>query len=133
MKSIIVLIGLLLVIIALAVASDSCLTCHSDAKRMSALGAAALTITGQEVEKQSRMPAGCSDCHLGNPDASERDQAHAGLARLLVVRKKGLTADPTATNPAAAVWYQSDEPPLHRHRKGWKNHQRCIGGGRFLA
>ena len=94
MKSIIVLVGLLLVIIAPAVASDSCLTCHSDAKRMSALGAAALIITGQEVEKQSRMPAGCSDCHLGNPDASERDQAHAGLARLLVVRKKGLMADP---------------------------------------
>ena len=68
MKSIIALIGLLLVPVALAAASDSCLTCHSDAKRMSSLGAAGLTVTGQEVEKQSHMPAGCSDCHLGNPD-----------------------------------------------------------------
>lgn len=74
-------------------ASDSCITCHSDAKRMSALGAAALTVTGQEVENQSRMPAGCSDCHLGNSAASERDLAHEGMARLLVVRKKGLKAD----------------------------------------
>lgn len=93
MKSIIVVAGLLVVTIRLAGASDSCLTCHSDAKRMSALGAAAMTITRQEVENQSHMPAKCSDCHLGNPDATESAQAHAGLARLLVVRKKGLTAD----------------------------------------
>lgn len=93
MKNIFVLIGLLLMTIRFADASDSCLACHSDSQRMSALGAAALTITRQEVESQSGMPAGCSDCHLGNPDASERDKAHVGLARLLVVRKKGLTAD----------------------------------------
>lgn len=93
MKSVLVLIGLLFVTIRLAGASDSCLTCHSDAKRMSLLGAAAFTVTGQEVEAQSGMPAGCSDCHLGNPDVAEQDKAHAGLARLLVVRKKGLAPD----------------------------------------
>ncbi|MDD2582522.1 MAG: cytochrome C, partial [Desulfuromonadaceae bacterium] len=65
MKIIFVLIGLLLATTRFAGASDSCLTCHSDAKRMSSLGAVALTVTGEEVEKQSRMPAGCSDCHLG--------------------------------------------------------------------
>lgn len=93
MKIMVLLIWGMLVPFGLANASDSCVTCHSDNKRMSALGAPLLTITRQEVESQSHMPAGCSDCHLGNPDANERDQAHAGLARLLVVRKKGLKAD----------------------------------------
>lgn len=93
MKILFALIGLMFATIGRAGASDSCITCHSDVERMSALGAASLTVTRQEVENQSRMTAGCSDCHLGNPDANERDQAHAGLARLLVVRKKGLTAD----------------------------------------
>jgi hypothetical protein len=93
MKRIFVLIGLLILTIRTAGASDSCLICHSDAKRMAALGAEAMTVTRQEVESQSRMPAGCSDCHLGNPDAGEREKAHAGMARLLVVAKKGLTAD----------------------------------------
>lgn len=93
MKRILALIGVLLVSIRIAGASDSCLTCHGDAKRMSTYGAPAFTVTKQEVESQSRMPAGCSDCHLGNPGENERDKAHAGLARLLVIRKKGLTAD----------------------------------------
>ncbi|MDD2582247.1 MAG: cytochrome c3 family protein [Desulfuromonadaceae bacterium] len=117
MKIIFVLIGLLLTTTRFAGASDSCLTCHSDAKRMSSLGAVALTVTGEEVEKQSRMPAGCSDCHLGNPDANEQDKAHAGLARLLVVRKKGLTADNSlrrlplqfGTNPANRIYVGTDK------------------------
>jgi len=111
------LIGLVLLTIRLAGASDSCLTCHSDVKRMTALGAAGLTVTRQEVEDQSRMPAGCSDCHLGNPDAMEKDQAHAGLARLLVVRQKGLTADSGAhklplqygTNPVNRLYIGADK------------------------
>lgn len=117
MKIFFTLIGLLLATTRFAGASDSCLACHSDAKRMSSLGAKALTVTAEEVEKQSRMPAGCSDCHLGNPDANERDKAHAGLARLLVVRKKGLTADTSlrrlplqyGTNPANRIYVGTDK------------------------
>lgn len=117
MKSTIILIGLLLATTGPANASDGCLACHSDAKRMLALGAAELTITRQEVESQSRMPAGCSDCHLGNSDAGEPAQAHAGLARLLVVRKKGLTADASprtlplqyGTNPVNRLYIGVDK------------------------
>jgi hypothetical protein len=93
MKIIFALIGVLLVNPQPASAAEGCLTCHSDAKRMTTLGAPGLTVTRREVEQQSRMPAGCSDCHLGNPEAIEREQAHNGMARLLVVRKKGLEAD----------------------------------------
>ncbi|NTW98758.1 MAG: cytochrome C [Geobacteraceae bacterium] len=100
MKLVFVFIGILLATVQFVSASDSCVTCHSDAKRMSALGAAALTVSGQEVENQSRMPAGCSDCHLGNPAADGKVEAHVGLARLLVVRKKGLTADPAPRSVA---------------------------------
>jgi hypothetical protein len=93
MRIIFALIVLMYATVALADTSGSCVSCHSDAVRMSALGAASLTITAAEVEQQSRMPAGCSDCHLGDPAASGKDPAHAGLARMLVVRSKGLSAD----------------------------------------
>ncbi len=117
MKNIFTVISLLLVFTRFADASDSCVTCHSDAKRMSDLGATALTITGQEIEKQSGMPAGCSDCHLGKPDELELDQAHDGLARLLVVRKNGLMVDPRlhtlplqyGTNPINRIFIGTDK------------------------
>lgn len=74
-------------------AADSCRDCHENSRKMASLGYAAFAVTQKEVEAESRMPAGCSECHLGNPEASDRDAAHQGMARLLVVRKKGLTAD----------------------------------------
>ena len=87
---------LLLLSVALfteAYAADSCRECHENPQKMAALGYGHFTVTQKEVEAQSRMPAGCSECHLGNPTASAKDAAHQGLARVLVVRKKGLTAD----------------------------------------
>lgn len=107
MKTVLILASLLLVVSRPADAADSCLACHSDAGRMSALGAASLAMTRQEVETQSRMTAACSDCHLGNPDVAEQDKAHAGMARLLVVRKKGLTAD--AAPQHLALQYGSNQ------------------------
>ena len=76
-----------------AYSADSCRDCHENSQKMASLGYGAFAVTQKEVEAQSRMPASCSECHLGNPKASERDAAHQGMARLLVVRKKGLTAD----------------------------------------
>ncbi|MDD2272866.1 MAG: cytochrome c3 family protein [Desulfuromonadaceae bacterium] len=76
-----------------AYAADSCRDCHENSQKMAALGYGQFVVTQQEVEAQSRMPAGCSSCHLGNAQESEKDAAHKGMARLLVVRKKGLTAD----------------------------------------
>jgi hypothetical protein len=80
--------------IALAVsAPDSCSDCHGNAQK---IGARYLhfAITRQEVERQTGMPATCTECHLGNPAAKEKEEAHRGMGRLLLVKKKGLTAEP---------------------------------------
>jgi hypothetical protein len=76
---------------AAAKASDSCDACHGNRQRMESLGYSHFTVTIQEIKAQTRMPAGCSECHLGNPDEKDKDNAHKGMVRLLVVSKKGLT------------------------------------------
>lgn len=73
---------------------DSCINCHGNEKVMRQAGYARLTVTRAEVKAQSGMPADCADCHLGNPEATDKETAHKGLARMLVVRSKGLAADP---------------------------------------
>lgn len=76
-----------------AYASDSCRDCHENNQKMASLGYGLASLTQKEVEAQSHMPASCSQCHLGNPEVNDKDAAHKGMARLLVVRKKELTAD----------------------------------------
>ncbi|HTG80666.1 MAG TPA: cytochrome c3 family protein [Geobacteraceae bacterium] len=73
---------------------NSCLACHADGKKMAGLGYPHLTVTQAEVEKQAGMPASCHDCHLGDPTRTDREKAHMGMGRLLVVRKKGILAEP---------------------------------------
>lgn len=75
-----------------AEASDSCIECHGNRQRMESLGYGPFTVTSQETEAQTHMPATCSECHLGKPGAKEKDKAHKGMARLLVVSKKGFAA-----------------------------------------
>jgi len=72
-----------------AKASDSCNDCHGNRQRMEALGYGSFAVTSQETEAQTRMPATCGECHLGNKDEKDKDNAHKGMARLLVVSKKG--------------------------------------------
>src|SRR6266540_135304 len=79
-------------------ADDSCRSCHENRKTMDSLGYGHFTVTQKEVETQSRMPATCSGCHLGDPTAAGKQEAHKGLARLLVTRKNGLVTD-TAPRP----------------------------------
>jgi hypothetical protein len=73
-------------------AADSCIDCHGNPQQMESLGYGPFTVTSREVEAQTRMPAGCSECHLGNPNEKGKVEAHKGMARLLVVAKKGFTA-----------------------------------------
>jgi len=73
-------------------ASDSCIECHGNRQRMESLGYGAFTVTSQEAEAQTRMPARCDQCHLGDPESKELGKSHKGMARLLVVSKKGFTA-----------------------------------------
>jgi hypothetical protein len=76
-----------------AATANSCRDCHENGKKMAELGFPLFTVSQQEVQAQSGMTADCNQCHLGNPEAAGKGEAHQGLARLLVVRKKGLTAD----------------------------------------
>ncbi len=78
---------------------SGCLGCHGDRQRMQELGYPHFTVTQEEVAAQTGMPASCEECHLGNPRATTTAAAHKGLARLQVVRKKGLTADHTTPRP----------------------------------
>jgi hypothetical protein len=73
--------------------ANSCLACHASAAKMNELGYPHFTVTPEEVRQQSGMPAGCTDCHLGNAAESDRLKAHQGMGRLQLVRKKGLQAE----------------------------------------
>lgn len=98
-------------------AANSCRDCHENSQKMTELGYPLFTVTQQEVQTQSRMQADCNQCHLGNPEAGSKENAHKGLARLLVVRKKGLTADTTprkypmeyGTNEANKIYIVTDK------------------------
>ncbi len=70
----------------------SCLTCHSDAQKMKEMGFPQFTINQQDAEKQTKMPASCTDCHLGNPSESTKEGAHKGLLRLYYVKTKKFEA-----------------------------------------
>lgn len=63
---------------------------------MDSLGYGHFTVTQQEVEAQSGMQAACHECHLGKPDENAKDKAHMGMARLLVVSRKGFAASTSA-------------------------------------
>lgn len=67
---------------------DSCRGCHEDLRQMTGYGYGHFTVSQREVEIQSGMPAGCSDCHRGNPAAGDRSAAHQGMGRLKPVLKK---------------------------------------------
>lgn len=87
-----ILVGIMIAGAAITVeASDSCIECHGNRQRMESLGYGHFTMNSKEVGAQTRMPATCSECHLGNPVAKEKEGAHRGMARLLVVGKKGFT------------------------------------------
>ena len=56
---------------------------------MESFGAGGFVVSRAESQLQTGMPASCSECHLGNPAAGGKEAAHRGMAKLLVVSKKG--------------------------------------------
>jgi hypothetical protein len=94
-RAVMVLILLLIAVTAVQ-AANGCRECHENLTKMVALGYGHFSVTQQEVEAQSHMPATCNECHLGNPAESNKEAAHKGMARLLVVSKKGLIVDTSA-------------------------------------
>ncbi len=96
---------------------NSCLDCHGNARKMKESGYPHFFFTQQEVERQSGMTATCADCHSGNPASNEKAEAHLGMGRLLLVRKKGLRAVSaerklpleTAGNPVQRLRYMVEK------------------------
>jgi len=66
-------------------ADDNCVKCHGDEEKMKGLGYPKFIMRQSEVESQTRMPASCTDCHKGDPDAEKKEEAHAGLLTLTIL------------------------------------------------
>ncbi|HEX9113794.1 MAG TPA: hypothetical protein VF888_05540 [Nitrospirota bacterium] len=66
--------------------SDRCVSCHADGARMTGLGHPELTMTREQVQKESRHPnTECRDCHLGNGLSDDPAKAHRGMLKLIVL------------------------------------------------
>lgn len=99
-----VIFGIMLGVVALLIFSNktfaqqkpqnvnSCLECHTNEAKMKELGFPQFTVTQKDVEKQTKMPASCTDCHLGNPSETTKDGAHKDMLRLWYVKPKGFQA-----------------------------------------
>src|SRR3990172_1083487 len=80
--------GMFTMIAGHAFAGEVCVGCHSDAEKMKQLGYSQFIVTAADIQAQTKMLAGCSDCHLGDPLAVTREDAHKGVLTLRVVNKK---------------------------------------------
>jgi hypothetical protein len=85
--------------------SAECIRCHADRTKMTQLGHPEFYITPKMVAEQSKhTTAQCRDCHLGNGRAKDKDKAHKGILKMLVIGeesdlKQRKTFYPTALNP----------------------------------
>ena len=66
--------------------SAQCVRCHSDKNKLAELGHPEFYITPKMVSEQSgHTTAECRDCHLGNGRAKDKDKAHKGMLKMLIV------------------------------------------------
>ncbi|MEJ2657685.1 MAG: cytochrome c3 family protein [Desulfobacterales bacterium] len=66
--------------------SAECIRCHADQTKMTELGHPEFFITPKMVAEQSKhTTAECRDCHLGNGRATDKDKAHKGMLKMLVI------------------------------------------------
>ena len=95
------LAGIILLIFAgHASAAQGCAGCHGGPEKMASLGYPHLTVTPHETAAQTLMPAACTDCHLGNPEATDKERAHEGLLTVRAIKdrsweavRRGMTKD----------------------------------------
>ncbi len=74
--------------------SVQCVRCHADKQLMKKLGAEHLYATSLEVQRQSKHPdIQCHDCHLGNGRATDKDEAHKGMLRALIINEHAEVMD----------------------------------------
>jgi len=62
-------------------AGSSCVTCHSNRSKLKELGAEGMYLDPAQVDREVGMKGKptCEDCHLGNPTAGEKTDAHKGM------------------------------------------------------
>jgi hypothetical protein len=66
--------------------SATCISCHSDVAEMTRLGYPDLVVTPEMVANQSGCYlAECRDCHLGDGRARDKDKAHQGMLKMIIV------------------------------------------------
>ena len=87
-------------------AGSSCVTCHSNRVKLKELGAEAMYLDPVQVDREVGMkgkPA-CVDCHLGNPTAADKTEAHKGmLAPFLVAVGKNHKGEAISRAAAGAL------------------------------
>ncbi len=81
-------IGILFFIAPAYAAQQSCVGCHGDPQKMVSLGYSHYTMAVSEVQAQTKMTAQCTDCHLGNPSALDKEQAHEGLLTVRAIKDR---------------------------------------------
>ncbi len=70
--------------------SIECINCHDNKDLLKKLGYPQFYMSKEMVEKQSKHPnIECRDCHLGNGRAKDRDKAHKGMLKALLVSWNG--------------------------------------------
>lgn len=80
--------------------SAECVRCHGDREKLEKLKAPWAYVTNEVVWKESRHPhIECRDCHLGNGRAKEKETAHKGMLRMLIVSDEGTLLERTAAYP----------------------------------
>ncbi len=80
--------------------SVECVRCHADKDKMERLKASWAYVTDEIVQRESRHPhILCRDCHLGNGRAKEKDAAHKGMLRMLIVSDNGNLLDRVKAYP----------------------------------
>jgi hypothetical protein len=66
--------------------SAECIRCHADPQKLAELGHPEFLVTPQMVAEQSKhSTVQCRDCHLGDGRAKDKDRAHQGMLKMLVV------------------------------------------------
>ncbi|NOZ59994.1 MAG: cytochrome C [Euryarchaeota archaeon] len=83
--------AVLLLVLLFPVYADSCVDCHGSREKMEQLGYPQFYFPLEEVREQTGMPATCVDCHLGNPEATDLEEAHRGVLSVQVVSKKAFS------------------------------------------
>ncbi|HCC54284.1 MAG TPA: hypothetical protein DEQ20_05075 [Desulfobulbaceae bacterium] len=70
--------------------SAECVRCHGDQQKVTQMGASWSYVSEESMRKESGHPyILCRDCHLGNGRAQDKEVAHRGMLKMLLVSDDG--------------------------------------------